>query len=286
MLRYLESCQNRCHFKPKRRIQCHISRPLQFRSFTNQKTNSDGFTTPTTTIRFNCDAMLRKSVSRPASRGFSVLKSLKTTESPKSTQNAKPNDRFKPLSDAQVAYLDRVVRVDQAGELGANYIYAGQYFVLASKYPHLKPVLHHMWEQEIHHHNTFNEMQLKRRVRPSLITPLWKLGAFIMGSGTALISPEAAMACTEAVETVIGGHYNDQLRCLNNQYELERNDGTKGHSQELSSLIATIKQFRDDELEHLDTAIEYDSHKAVPYILLTEGIKNVCRVAIWTAERV
>ena len=93
-------------------------------------------------------------------------------------------------------------------------------------------------------------------------------------------------ACTEAVETVIGGHYNDQLRCLNNQFELAKTGGGEGQSQELKSLIATIKQFRDEELEHLDTAIEYDSQKAVPYIVLTEGIKAICRVAIWTAERV
>ena len=55
-------------------------------------------------------------------------------------------------------------------------------------------------------------MQTKRRVRPSLLTPLWKLGAIGMGVGTALIGKEAAMACTVAVETVIGGHYNQQLK--------------------------------------------------------------------------
>lgn len=183
--------------------------------------------------------------------------------------------------------MSRVIRVDQAGELGANYIYAGQYFVLANKYPHLKPVLKHMWDQEIHHHNTFNNLQLKNRVRPSLFTPLWKVGAFAMGAGTAMISPRAAMACTEAVETVIGGHYNEQLRCLNNQYNLDTSDNsTVGQPEEIKSLIANIKQFRDDELEHLNTAIEHDSKLAVPYWLLTEGIKGICRVAIWGAERV
>ncbi|CAG99144.1 putative monooxygenase CAT5 [Kluyveromyces lactis] len=224
-------------------------------------------------------------------RQFSVLSTLGNSSNA-GEHRAEPNEsaeltKFKPMSDAQLAYLDRVVRVDQAGELGANYIYAGQFFVLANRYPHLRPVLQHMWDQEIHHHDTFNNLQLKRRVRPSLLTPLWKIGAFAMGSGTAFLSPEAAMACTEAVETVIGGHYNDQLRCLNNQYELESEDGTKvGQTVELKNLQATIKQFRDEELEHLQTAIDYDSHKAVPYILLTEGIKTVCRVAIWAAERV
>lgn len=231
--------------------------------------------------------MLRHTIARQplTKRTFSVLSSLKNSDPAESAAPNK-NDKFKPMSEAQTAYLDRVVRVDQAGELGANYIYAGQYFVLANRFPHLKPVLQHMWDQEIYHHNTFNDLQLKRRVRPSLITPLWKLGAFVMGSGTALISSQAAMACTEAVETVIGGHYNDQLRCLSNQYELERPDGSKGQSEELKSLINIIKQFRDEELEHLNTAIEYDSHKAVPYMLLTEGIKGICKAAIWTAERV
>ncbi|KAL6931804.1 related to Catabolite repression protein CAT5 [Hanseniaspora guilliermondii] len=197
----------------------------------------------------------------------------------------KEHQPVKHLTKDQRAYFNRVIRVDQAGELGANYIYAGQYLVLASKFPHLKEVLQHMWDQEIHHHSTFNKLQLKHKVRPSLITPLWTLGAFAMGAGTALISPQAAMACTEAVETVIGGHYNDQLRVLNTHFrnrELIEGEG----NYEINEIIETIKQFRNDELEHLETAIEYDSKKAVPYMLLTEGIKGICRVAIYVAERV
>lgn len=228
--------------------------------------------------------MLR-AVTPTTRRCFSVLSSLKST-APSEPVKEPVTAKAEPLSEAQEAYLDRAVRVDQAGELGADYIYAGQFFVLVNKYPHLKPILQHMWDQEIHHHKTFDRWQTENRVRPSLITPLWKLGAFAMGAGTAAISSEAAMACTEAVETVIGGHYNQQLRCLSNQYNLKRTDGTSGPTQELTSLTDTIRQFRDDELEHLNTAIEHDSRKAVPYILLTEGIKGICRAAIWTAERI
>lgn len=203
------------------------------------------------------------------------------------------------LSRAQKAFLDRVIRVDQAGELGANYIYMGQYGVLSHKHPLLKPVLRHMWDQEIHHHNTFNRLQTNHRVRPSILTPLWKLGALTIGASTALLSKEAAMACTVAVETVIGGHYNQQLRVLTNQFNIPIYDKETGEllsalelskavqtSPELASLKETISTFRDEELEHLDTAVEHDADKAVPYLLLTEGIKLVCRGAIWTAERV
>lgn len=203
------------------------------------------------------------------------------------------------LLRAQLAFLDRVIRVDQAGELGANYIYFGQYTILASRYPHLKPVLQHMWDQEVHHHDTFNRLQTKHRVRPSLLTPMWKVGAFGIGAGTAFIGKEAAMACTVAVETVIGGHYNQQLRVLMNQYNVPIYDKKTGvqltdsqisrdiaASPELANFKDTISRFRDEELEHLDTAIEHDAEKAVPYVLLTEAIKLVCRGAIWAAERV
>lgn len=226
-----------------------------------------------------------------------LSKSIK--DSPKKVSYTPEDVEYGPLSRAQKAYLDRVIRVDQAGELGANYIYMGQYGVLAAKYPHLKPVLRHMWDQEVHHHDTFNRLQTQRRVRPSLLTPLWKVGAIAIGAGTALIGKEAAMACTVAVETVIGGHYNQQLRVLMNQYNVDVYDKKTGEkispenlseliktSPELRKMTETISTFRNDELEHLDTAVEHDAEKAVPYMLLTETIKLVCRGAIWTAERV
>lgn len=241
---------------------------------------------------------------RITTRPFSVLQSLKTEIAldTKSNISATPN-KFKPLTPEQKAYLDRVIRVDQAGELGANYIYRGQIFILSKKYPHLRPILQHMWEQEVFHHDTFNALQIQNRVRPSLITPLWKIGAVVMGAGTALISKEAAMACTEAVETVIGGHYNEQLRCLNDHFKIDKTNEqdlesialsdsldptqtTKQFPEEVKSLIETIQLFRDQELEHLNTAIDHDSRMAVPYMMITETIKAVCKVAIWTAERI
>lgn len=230
----------------------------------------------------------------------SASRVFQKAQQPKNAKKSPPKEiEYGALSKAQKAFLDRIIRVDQAGELGANYIYYGQFTILASKYPHLRPILQHMWDQEIHHHNTFNKLQTERRVRPSLLTPIWKVGAFGMGVGTALMGKEAAMACTVAVETVIGGHYNLQLRVLMNQYNIPSYDKATGErvkldsldiapesSPELTELKDLISTFRDEELEHLDVAIEHDAEKAVPYMLLTEGIKLACRGAIWTAERV
>jgi len=182
----------------------------------------------------------------------------------------------KPQNLAHRQFVDRLVRVDQAGELAADYIYWGQYLAFR-KQPELEPLIKHMWEQEIHHHKTFDSLQIDGRVRPSLFTPLWKVMSFALGYGTALRGKEAAMACTEAVETVIGGHYNSQLRYLHENLPKSENS---------DALKQIVSQFRDDELEHLDTAVEHDAHGAKPYWLLTETIKQGCRVAIGVAERV
>lgn len=106
-----------------------------------------------------------------------------------------------------------MIRVDQSGEVGAYYIYKGQIAVLGDD-PKLRPLLEMMWDQEKHHLELFSDLVGEHRVRPSLLRPLWEVAGFAVGAGTALLGKEAAMACTEAVETVIGDHYNEQLREL------------------------------------------------------------------------
>jgi 3-demethoxyubiquinol 3-hydroxylase len=183
------------------------------------------------------------------------------------------------MKPGQVNKLREIIRVDQAGELGADLIYAGQYCVFNKTQPTLAPLIKHMRTQEIKHRNKFNELQVENRVRPSIFTPFWQAAAFGLGVGTALMGKEAAMACTEAVETVIGGHYNSQLRWLISSFPDEaKTDG-------VADLKKIIKEFRDDELEHLETAVENGAKRAVPYMLLTETIKTGCRAAIWTAQR-
>jgi len=96
---------------------------------------------------------------------------------------------------------------------------------------------------------------------------------------------EAAMACTEAVETEIGGHYNGQVKVLLEMAEQMERSGEDIGS-ELRELIETIRKIRDEELEHLDHAVENDAKEAVPHALLTGVIRAGCRGAIWVSERV
>jgi ubiquinone biosynthesis monooxygenase Coq7 len=88
---------------------------------------------------------------------------------------------------------------------------------------------------------------------------------------------KAAMACTEAVETVIGNHYNDQIRELT---EIE------GGGEEMEELKKVLSKFRDDEMEHLETAVENDAKGAVGYTLLGSIIQAGCKASIEIAKRV
>lgn len=163
-----------------------------------------------------------------------------------------------------------MIRVDQAGEFGATRIYAGQLAVLPPG-GHAAHVVTHMAAGEERHLDWFNREMAERGVRPTALTPLWDRAGFALGAVTALISPEAAMACTEAVETEIDRHYTQQRDAL---------------ADSDPRLSAAIADFQADEVEHRDTAREHGADKAVGYPLLTAAIRLGCRAAIALTRRV
>ncbi|KAG6190557.1 hypothetical protein E4U36_002429 [Claviceps purpurea] len=177
------------------------------------------------------------------------------------------------------------LRVNQAGELAATLIYTAQTSPLVRRHPHLRPLMTHMFDQEAGHFRTFNHLIHKHRVRPTALYPLWSVLATGLGWSTALMGREAAMACTEAVETEIGDHYNSQIRevlAMITQWQEEGYDV----SDEMGDLVNTLRRIRDEELEHLDHAVDNDAKKAEPHWLLTGVIRAGCRGAIWASERV
>ncbi|XP_003382792.1 PREDICTED: 5-demethoxyubiquinone hydroxylase, mitochondrial-like [Amphimedon queenslandica] len=169
--------------------------------------------------------------------------------------------------------IDRIIRVDHAGEYGADRIYTGQMAVLGT-HPSAGPVVKHMWEQEKAHLELFERLVKERRVRPTALMPLWNIAGYALGAGSALLGKEAAMACTVAVEQAIGEHYNDQLRELLNREEKDE------------ELLKSIKDCRDDELDHLETGLEHDAEQAPAYEIFSQIIRTGCKTAIWLSERI
>lgn len=166
--------------------------------------------------------------------------------------------------------VEGMIRVDHAGEYGAARIYAGQLAVMGTRHPAAAEIAR-MAAQEERHLKAFDRLILERRIRPTLLMPLWHAAGFALGAASALVGPKAAMAVTAAVETEIDRHYGEQR------------DRLAGDDPELEAMIA---DFQADELAHRDTAIEHGAEQAPAYPLMSALIRAGCRVAIRVSERI
>ncbi|MEE8188650.1 MAG: demethoxyubiquinone hydroxylase family protein [Kiloniellales bacterium] len=167
------------------------------------------------------------------------------------------------------ALIERMLRVDHAGEYGARRIYEGQLAVLGPRGG--GGAIQQMYEQELEHLEHFENLMVERRVRPTALQPLWHVAGFALGAATALMGERAAMACTVAVEEVIDAHYAGQTQKL---------------GADEAELKETIEEFRADEQAHRDTGLAHGAEATPGYGLLTTAIKSGSRLAIWLSERV
>jgi 3-demethoxyubiquinol 3-hydroxylase len=163
-----------------------------------------------------------------------------------------------------------MLRVDHAGEYGATRIYAGQLAVLGNGQPVARQIAH-MASQEARHLDRFDRMMAERGVRPTLLQPFWHGAGYALGAVTALIGPQAAMACTAAVEDEIDAHYGAQRR------ELGDAD---------PELAAAVAQFQAEEVEHRDLALAHGAEDAPGYPFLYAAIRAGCRAAIFLSKRI
>lgn len=180
----------------------------------------------------------------------------------KTVKNRQPGDLTKEQ------FIHQVIRVDHAGEYGAKRIYQGQMDVLknSSCYETIK----HMAEQEEEHLQYFSDEIGKRKVRPTILMPIWHVGAYAMGAATAMMGEKAAMACTVAVEEVIDEHYQEQLESLGaDEKDLKKN----------------IEKFREEELEHRDIGLENNAEEATGYEFLRGGVRLATKLAIELSKR-
>ena len=198
--------------------------------------------------------------------GTMALKKKKTKK--KSIVKKKITKESKSTTDKTI--LDEIIRVDHAGEYGATRIYDGQIAVFG-KDSKIGKTIQHMADQEQEHIEKFNELLIEKRVRPTALLPVWNIAGFALGAGTALMGEKAAMACTVAVEKVIGEHYREQQNLLeDDEKELKK----------------TIAKFEKDELEHHDIGLEHDAENAPGYKVMTKVIEIGCKAAIAISKKI
>lgn len=178
----------------------------------------------------------------------------------------RPKDQLLPGDLRGESYIDRVIRVDHAGEFGAKRIYEGQLQFTTD--PHLREEISHMYKQELEHLEKFSKLLNERKMKPTAFIPLWNAAGFAMGAATALLGEKAAMACTVAVEEVIDGHYLKQWEKVP--------DG---------DLKDTIEKFRNEEIGHIAIASKHKPQEAPLYPVLSGIVKAASKAAIWLSER-
>lgn len=182
--------------------------------------------------------------------------------------NATPRHRL-PGDPAPADQVARMLRVDHAGEFGAVRIYEGQLAVLG-RGGRASAEIRRMAEAERLHLATFEALLRERRVRPTVLHPLWSVAGYALGVATALLGSRAAMACTVAVEEVIDEHYRSQADYL---------------AEADPALQQPVLAFRADELAHRDTALAHGAEETPGYELLSAAIKTGSRLAIWLSTR-
>ena len=166
--------------------------------------------------------------------------------------------------------VERMIRVDHAGEYGAVRIYAGQRAVL--RHGAAARARSTRWRKRSASTSPrFDRLVGERRVRPTALMPLWHVAGFALGAATAMMGARAAMACTAAIEDVIEEHYADQAAKLGDDE---------------ADLLETIETYRADELAHREAALAHDAEQAPGYEILSGAIKTGSRLAIWLSTRI
>jgi ubiquinone biosynthesis monooxygenase Coq7 len=219
--------------------------------------------------------------------------------------------------DHKKSAVDSMIRVDQAGEFGAVTICKGQRFIMPKD-----PTIREIQSQEEGHLEVMQNLAGDRRVRPTIMSPIWHVAGFTLGIVTAMLGRPAAMACHKAVEDVISQHYNNQIReiyefstegdefndfsdeSLNKakeeklENELSEEEKRQREAEYLftsvhqrnevyeQELRTILKQFRDDELNHGEMAVKNQAESAPFYKELYTVIKTACRTAIWISKRI
>ncbi len=160
----------------------------------------------------------------------------------------------------------RILKVNHAGEFGAIRIYGAQIWMARRLFPDIVPALQEMRDDEIDHCRLFRDAMPSRKARPCRIMAFWSLGGYVLGFLTALGGRNMVWICTEAVESTVHRHLQDQLTFL------------QTIDPELHGLIASIQM---QELAHLKEAEKNQMEQGLSHAVLLPVISALTDLMIW-----
>lgn len=167
--------------------------------------------------------------------------------------------------------IKEILMVNHAGEFGAQRIYQGQ--IAFTKKSDNRSIIQHMLQQELEHLNYFENEINNGISKPSVLLPLWNVLGYGIGALSAIAGVKTSMLVTESVEEVIVKHYQEQIEHL---------ETTGTHN----SLLMKIRQFKQEEAQHIEIALENNSQKAALHNTLSKLVKTMCTLAIYLSKKI
>lgn len=162
----------------------------------------------------------------------------------------------------------RILRVNHGGEHGAISIYSAQILAARVRAPDLLPFLREALEHERTHRQRFRELMPTREAKPCRMMWIWGVGGGVLGLITGLLGREAILACTEAVETTVHRHLDDQIRWADGRDE---------------GLRRTIADIQVEEVAHIDWAVQ--GRRGRGFRWLAALIEHLTEGLIWVSTR-
>jgi len=166
--------------------------------------------------------------------------------------------------------VERILRVDHAGERGAISIYTMQIAVSKYLWPNCVPALEEMLSHEKAHYLIFEAALKKRNARTCYALPFWNFGGAVLGLITALFGPAAIWSCTAAVESTVYKHIQEQIIFL------------KKHDEDALLAVQAIEA---DEKSHLEYALNNGGKPARINKIIWAVVSSSTSVAIWLSRR-
>lgn len=167
--------------------------------------------------------------------------------------------------------IEEIIRVNHAGEYGATFIYKGQLDGCDKKH---KSLIREMLDQEDEHLKIFEKYMRENKIRPSALLFIWKKIGYYFGYLGARANIKCAMISTEAIESVIEVHYEDQIESLKKD-------------KKYNGLREIISRIREEEIAHKNIGSEYSNiNQNFLEKVLYGWIGGFCKFAIFLSKKI
>lgn len=131
-----------------------------------------------------------------------------------------------------------LMRVNHAGEIAAQALYQGQ--SLTTQTPEMQKLLKEAAQEEADHLNWTARRLHALNSQPSILSPLWYAGAFLIGAVAGRLGDKVSLGFLAETERQVEQHLMEHMT------KLPQTDAASR---------AVVAQMKDDEVKHMNTAL-------------------------------